>query len=92
MPLAVLLKYLQLLNCSHFVDNPLEDPSDAVGTKRARVMPDNVRVHLIFALRLVNGHLKGLFDTANLFHDGSTAIQKVENLTVYLVNPLSALA
>jgi hypothetical protein len=90
MPLAFLLKYFQFLNCSHFIDNPLEDPSDGVGTKRACVMPEHVRVHLVFALRLVNGHPQGLFNTANLFHDGSTVIQKLKNLPVDLIDPLAA--
>jgi len=92
MPLAVLLHDLQFLNCSHFVDNSLEDPSNGVGTQRARIVPDNVRKYLIFALRLVNGHLQGLFDAPNLFHDGSTLIQQRQYLPVDLVDTLAAAA
>jgi hypothetical protein len=90
MPLGVLLQNLQFLNCSHFVDDSLEDPSHSLGTERAAVMSDYVREDLVFALRLVNGHLQGLFDTADLFHDGSTVIQEFQDLPVNLINALTA--
>jgi hypothetical protein len=53
-------------------------------------MSDYVREDLVFPFRLVNGHLQRLFDTANLFHDGSPVIQELQDLPVDLVNALTA--
>jgi hypothetical protein len=85
------IRHAIFLNFAHLVDDPFEDAFNGIVRHRSGIIFGDVPVHLIFALRFVDGHVRFLLDTADFLHNGSALAEQLENAEVYLVYPVTAL-
>jgi hypothetical protein len=51
---------------------------------------DHIPEHGVLALWLVDGHFGASFNAADLFHYGSTLVQKIQDAKIDGVDPLAA--
>jgi hypothetical protein len=78
------------LNSPHLIHDSLEHTLYGIGRKWSGVVFGHVPKHGILALWLVDGHFGASFDAADLFHDGSTLVQKIQNAKIDSVDSLAA--
>src|SRR5579863_7488944 len=64
------------LDGAHLVDNALEDALQSVPGQRPLVLAGYVMENVVFALRLVDGQRKVLFNAPDLFDDLRALVQK----------------